>query len=102
MKQLTEYTKNGYAFALIERTGNLAIFHGIHKASRDETWELIRIQNHDGRVIQGKEYPPAEYPPHNEQWGRLGWTFTNEDWARKTLARMTKESTPEGIATDAQ
>lgn len=82
MKVLTEYTKNGHRFTQYCRAGNLAIFHGRAIKGKSETWEVIHIQSHNGREIGEKFFEPAEFPPSNEQWGRLAWTFTNPDLAR--------------------
>lgn len=69
MKTLTQYTKDGIERRIIHRSGNIAIAQGKHD------FEVIIVQSHNGRIIVGKECPPAEYAPHSEQWGSKGWTF---------------------------
>lgn len=48
MKTLTEYTKNGYQFQIIERIGNYAIAQGNKDGCASPTFEVIAIQSHDG------------------------------------------------------
>jgi hypothetical protein len=77
MKQLTSYTKNGYDFELLTRKGNVGVFCGSPKVGTIKTWEVIIIKSHNGREIAGNYFPPAEFPPSNEEWGSKGWTFSN-------------------------
>jgi hypothetical protein len=93
MKTLTEYSKNGYNFTLHSRDGDVAIFHGRATQSESESWEVIRIQSHNGREIQGKYFEPAEYPPSNEQFGRLGWSMPSEESARVKMAKVIEHLT---------
>jgi len=85
---LIAYGKNGFEFNLVVRRGDLAIFKGVSRANGNESFELIRIQSHNGREIAGKVCPPAEYPPSNEQWGSKGWTFTTLDLAESRMKEM--------------
>jgi len=77
MKTLNQYTKNGYDFELVARKNNVAAFCGSPKAGKARTWEVIIIKSHNGREIAGNYFPPAEFPPSNEEWGSKGWTFSN-------------------------
>lgn len=72
MKTLTEYTKNGRKWTLHRREGNIAIF-----TNDGRFYEVIEIQSHNGREIQGKHFPAAEYPPSNEQWGAKGFSYSH-------------------------
>jgi len=93
MKKLTNYSKNGYNFTIVSRDGDIAIFHGKSAKSESESWEVIRIQSHDGRVINGQSFLPAEYGPSNEQFGSKGWSMPSEDsaWAKfRSLVGLTK------------
>jgi hypothetical protein len=75
MKTLTQYTKHGITRSILHRSGNIGIF------ASERDYEVIVIQSHDGRVIQGNECPAAEYPPSSEQWGAKGWTYRTIDEA---------------------
>ena len=88
MKKLTEYQKNGHDFTLIERSGEVAIFHGKSRINDSETWEVILIQSHQGRVIMGNYYEPTEYPPNNTQWGSFGWTCASLDRAKEMMEEL--------------
>jgi len=74
MNKLTEYKRNGFHYKILKRSGDYGLFHG--KSKDCETFEVIKIQSHNGRAIYGKTFPPSEFPPSNEQWGSYGWTFT--------------------------
>lgn len=88
MKPLIEYTKNGHHFTIWHREENLAIFHGRSKAGNSETWELIKVQSHNGRDIAGKWFDAAEYPPSNEQWGIAGWSFVSRNDAMVKMQEL--------------
>lgn len=89
MKALTEYSKNGYDFQIVERIGNCAIAHGKSRISKAESWEVIEIQSHNGLSIAGVEIPPAEFAPRNEQWGVKGWTAINKQHAQELFTNKT-------------
>jgi len=88
LPQLVAYGKNGFEFNLVIRRGDLAIFKGVSRANGNETFELIKIQRHEGREIAGKVFPPAEFPPSNEQWGSKGFSFVSLADAEKRMSEM--------------
>jgi len=88
MKTLTEYKRNGYAFTLISRLGDHAIFRG-NSGTSMENYEVIKIQSHQGREWDGVFCPPAEYPPSNNQWGTKGWTFNDRESAEAKFKQLT-------------
>jgi len=89
MNKLLQYKRNGFTFNQVDRVGDIAYFVGVGKEG-ETTHEVIVVQSHDGREINGVSYPPAEYPPSNEQWGRKGWTFSTPLQARIAFDQMTK------------
>jgi len=72
-KPLAQYKKNGFQWELVTRQSDVGLFQ--HRSQ----YEVILIQSHNGREIAGVNFPPAEYPPSNEQWGSKGWSFSNID-----------------------
>lgn len=81
MTTLKKYKKNGFNFVILNRIGDYALAAGIGE-NYAKTYEVIIVQSHNGRAIQGKMFPPAEYAPSNEQWGSKGWTFTSLENAK--------------------
>jgi len=82
MDRLTQYKKNGRIWSVANRSGNIAIF------SSDQFFEVIIIQSNGGREIHGKHFPPAEYPPSNEQWGSKGWSFSDSKSASDKFRQL--------------
>ena len=85
MKQLTEYSKNGYEFKLVKREGQYAIFLGTKENSISQNYEVIKIQSDNGGERFGRVFDPSEFPPSNNQWGTLGWTYGN---SKEALAKF--------------
>ena len=94
MTTLTTYARNGHDFTLHSRVGDVAIFRGRSRTNSSETWEVIRVQRHNGRDIAGRWCEPAEYPPSNEQWGAKGWTCVGLEQALARLSAMIEEVAP--------
>jgi hypothetical protein len=88
MKTLQTYNRNGYTFTQLKRIGNVAAFEGKREGFMS-TFEVIKIQSHNGREIHGTYCEPAEYPPCNAQWGVCGWSYQKESPA---LSRLTVEA----------
>lgn len=89
MKLLDNQIKyKGFILTQISRDGNIAVYSQVWTGCKNPSvaYEVIRVQSHNGREIQGKVYPPAEYYPSSESWGQKGWTYTDKDSAlRKAL-----------------
>jgi hypothetical protein len=82
MKQLIEYSKNGYDFKIVHREQNLAIAKGKSRNSDSINWEVIKIQSHNGLTMGGVFMPATEFAPSNNQWGTKGWTAFDEEHAK--------------------
>ena len=86
MKTLPKtFSKNGFEFEQIDRRGDLAIFRK-HKKSRCVSYEVVKIQSHDGYEIAGKKIEAGECYPPSESWGSLGFTLPTYEAALKKLA----------------
>ena len=80
MKALAnEFRKSGFDFKLLLRDGNVALLRKTKPGFSFESYEVVRIQRHNGYQIAGIKIPPAEMMPHSELWGTHGWTFTSFD-----------------------
>jgi hypothetical protein len=91
MKELTHYYKNGYDFALVARTGDLAIARGISRHTGRVNWEIIEIQSHNGIQMGDNWVEACFYPPSNNQWGDKGWTALNEKHAYEIYNRKCQD-----------
>jgi len=98
MKQIKYHKRNGYEFHVVDRIGNVA--RAIGSNGKAITHEVFIVQSHEGREINGKSFPPAEFPPSNEQWGSKGWTFVTEEAAKERFLNMTGNltSAPKSIS----
>jgi hypothetical protein len=82
MKSLTpQFGKSGFQFNILLREGNVALLRKTKLGFSFESFEVVRIQRHNGYQIAGKKIPPAEMMPSSYNWGTHGWTFTSYDAA---------------------
>ena len=87
MKKLKEYKRNGFTFEVIERVGDYALAQG-SRAGVIRTYEVFRVQSHNGLKFGGVDSPPAEHSPSNVDWGCKGWTYQKESAARSRLVEL--------------
>jgi hypothetical protein len=71
------FTRKGYEYRQISRTGDIAIYE---QASDTTKWyDVVVITKHkeSKRIIQGKErtFQATEVYPSDSQWGAMGWTY---------------------------
>jgi hypothetical protein len=85
--------KGGFALALVERTGRVAIYrqHWPNSDPNRDAYEVIlpqvRTTNHEGERVE-----PYEAFPSAESWGTKGWTFTDLDKAVQKLLQLTRKA----------
>ena len=98
---LTEYTKNGFYYQLVERQGDWAIFR--QSTIKDSTapfnvgmaWEVFKIKvskeaemtvkNEEGQDVVVK-FAPKECAPSNESFGNGAWSCPTLKRAKEKLA----------------
>ena len=98
MKQLTEYSRNGYQFKLIKRVGQFCIFLGTKPDSSCLNYEVVRIRTTKDTTLnftkpEGEkvevECHAKEYEPCNNKWGVDGWTYSSLHDAEEKLKALT-------------
>lgn len=95
---------DGFAFRLIQRAGDVALFEKRKPSHSRESFEVVIVQQHPAEKICGREYPAREAMPPSEAWGTSGWTYTElEDARRKfrALVESRQEATFQPAATPA-
>ncbi len=72
------FTKPGYAYRLIERTGDTAIYEQTHRETgRVVAYEAMVIQRiAKDTILPGGVFRAegSEFLPSSEKWGVAGWT----------------------------
>ena len=71
----TRFKKDGFTFEQLKRLDNVAVF-AKSKGGKSKSYEVVKIQSHNGFEISGVKIEPAETMPSSEQWGTNGFTFT--------------------------
>jgi hypothetical protein len=97
------YKRNGYEFAITERSGDVCLAVGrkgkittyevclaVGRKGKITTYEVFIMQHNAERIIAGVTIAASQSPPGNEQWGRKGWTYSSEDQAREKYTGLTK------------
>lgn len=105
-----QFKHKGFWFTQLKRTENVALYAQTMSEPKGDlteyhpsmSYEVIVVQSHNGRTIMGKEYPPAEFYPRDEDWGTKGWTVSGQgpetydfalDKFREVLKREHQKST---------
>ena len=76
MKKLPDsFMKYGYAFKLVQRCQNKAIY-AEYIGNHLFAYEVIKIRVHPARynAFFNRHEPETEIYPSSEQWGNMGWT----------------------------
>jgi hypothetical protein len=87
------YGKNGYAYNLLSRQGNVAIYEQ-RKGSRLFAYEVVKIRVNKASKFKGVEYPESERLPSDDDRGIYGKTFScyGSSQAGEVAARMAAEA----------
>lgn len=76
------FTKNGFDHELIEREDRVCLVRRT-KGGRQEHYEVVMLQwNREHAWPNGDVTPAGWSYPSNEQWGSMGWTYTDIRMAR--------------------
>lgn len=86
----TTYSKSGYDYALLDRSGDVALFSQA-LAGRVIAYEVVVVQYHKATVIMGKPVPEREGVPSAEQWGSAGWTLRTPEEAKTKMQTVLAE-----------
>ena len=89
IKQLpNQFRKEGFDFKILLREGNVAMLRKTKPGFSFESYEVVRIQSHNGYTIDGVEIEPAESIPNSTQWGRKGWTYSDIELATRKFDKL--------------
>jgi hypothetical protein len=89
MKQLAErFNSDGFAFKMLKRIGQLAIFVKQKPDSEDKSFEVVRIRQNKERIMAGQTIPACESMPPSTRWGTDGWTYNTIEDAETRLANL--------------
>lgn len=78
MKQLPkEFTRNGWQFTQLKRSGNVAIYQRNKPDGSQLHLEVIIVQQGSARTLpDGRTIEASEFYPSDAQWGTKAWTFS--------------------------
>lgn len=79
------FTKKGWDFEVVHRQGDIAM---VRKSKQGltrliESWEVVKIQKHRERTVDGRVLAASESMPSDESWGNYGWTYLTREEAWK-------------------
>ncbi len=85
------YTKNGYGYALVERTPRAAIYSQTHAAtSRLCAYEVVRVRTREAQQTPNFNIEAGEYLPSTAEWGQHAKTVGTLAVARERLATFSE------------
>ena len=70
-----KFDKKGFTYTQIKRVGDRAIFEQSKEGQEGTTFEVVKINRHNGYELGGQKIPPGEAYPSTSQWGVAGWTY---------------------------
>lgn len=74
----SNYTKNSYNFALVNRTKDVAIYsQALPETGKIIGYEVFEVLKKPAFSLNGYDYPAQEQTPSNNQWGQLGFTVSD-------------------------
>lgn len=75
------FTESGWSYTQLARKGRVAIYRKVKQGGLAESFEVIRIQSHNGYKIAGKDIPASETYPCSNSWGTNGWSCITREAA---------------------
>lgn len=70
-----KFDKKGFTYTQVKRVGDKAIYEQTKKGHESTSFEVVKINRHNGYELGGQKIPPGEAYPSTSQWGNAGWTF---------------------------
>lgn len=80
------FSYKGWNFQQLDRKKGIAIYS--KEKEGFVSFEVIKVQNREAYTICDNFVEAKESFPSDEQWGVLGWTFTDEIRARKKFLEI--------------
>lgn len=71
------FSKKGFNYKQVKREGMKAIFEQSKKGQDGISFEVVKINKHNGYELGGQKIPAGEAYPGTSQWGIAGWTYQN-------------------------
>lgn len=85
-----QYSRRGFNYDVLQREQDIVLStQTLKNSDRVIGYEVFKVQSHNGRIApNGIFVDPAEFPPSDEQWGRLGWSFYAKEKAIKKFNQL--------------
>jgi len=83
-----QFTKNGFLFNQVFRSGRVAIYHQTKYGQAQSHFEVGLIRENAEYEIHGRTIEPHESWPKSEDWGVKAWTYFSLDEAKKRAEQL--------------
>ena len=89
-----QFQRGGFDHKQIVRQGDAAIYSQTWPGSSEPVvaFEVVCIRRHNGKEIKGQSFEPSEFYPSSTDWGKYGFTFTDNDAAFAKLRELSQRS----------
>jgi hypothetical protein len=94
----TQFKKDGFDHKVIRREKMIAIVEKTHKDCTTPSYEVVRVQTHQGYEIMGRVVEPSEFMPRTAEWGIHGFTYMDLESAEKKFRQMLWAKMPDTTA----
>lgn len=92
------FSYDGFAFNLIKRDGDVALFAKRKPNHLFPSFEVVIIQKRPAERICGRDYPVRETMPTSETWGTYGWTYQTLDSAIVKFFSLVNRSSKSAVS----
>lgn len=82
-----KFYSKGFNFVQVKRDANKAIYKKF-ASKKNYSYEVIKINRHNGYTLQGTYIEPAETYPGDNQWGMQGFTYKDLESAENHYNRL--------------
>ena len=83
-----EFTFDQNLFRQVARTGRVILLERRRTEHSKPSFEVVIVQRHPARTIQGREYPARESMPPSTSWGVSGWSPIDADAAKQKFREI--------------
>jgi hypothetical protein len=92
------FQRGDFIYKQLVRENDVAIYSQTRRGCPEPStaFEVIRVRRHNGKQIKGDWVEPSEFYPSSTDWGKYGFTFTDNDAAFAKLRELSRRANRRG------
>jgi hypothetical protein len=87
-----DFQRGQFSYHQLAREQDIAIYSQSWRGCSEPriAFEVICVRRHNGKEIKGQRVEPSEFYPSSSEWGKYGFTFTDQAAAVAKLRELTR------------